>query len=77
MSQPNDMSDVIELLENSLRSAIDREEKRLLEERALLQTVYQRAVGSPYADRGPIRAAQTYTSSFISDLIPTLKKTLE
>lgn len=64
----SDMSDLIDLIETELQTALDAEEKRLLEERELLKVVYEGVTGTSFSDKTSATLASSFTAAFITDL---------
>lgn len=73
----NDMSDIVDLIGGQLRQLIEAEEKRLLEEKELLQIVYQESTGTPFSSKSATDLTSLFATTFIDELVPALSSTVE
>ena len=73
----SDIGELIDLIEDELQPALDKEEKRLVEESLLLKIIYEGMTGTAVADKTSIALATSFTASFITDLAVVVSSTVE
>jgi hypothetical protein len=67
----SDLASLVSSIENALRDALDKEEKRLIQEKTLLIDLYEQVVGD-FKEKTASDLAVAYTVSLVKDLAPDL-----
>lgn len=73
----SEIAHIVEILETQLKEALDQEELNLLEEEALLRTIYEGVSGEEFTQKAPTEKTVLFMEGFLSDFCPTLYATLE
>lgn len=72
----SDLGDLVDAIENEIKTAIEDEEKRLLEEKEFLQEIYTQVVGD-FEEKTATDLTVLYTVALVKDLAPDLYSAIE
>ena len=72
----SDLASLVSSIESALKDALDKEEKRLIEEKALLIEIYEQVVGD-FKEKTASDLAVAYTVSLVKDLAPDLYEVID
>ena len=72
----SDVADLVDAIENEIKSAIEDEEKRLLEEKELQQEIYTQVIGE-FEEKAATDLTVLYTVALVKDLAPDLYAAIE
>ena len=73
----SDIGELIDLIEGKLQPALDKEEKRLVEEALLLKLVYEGMTGTAFSDKTPTAVATAFAVQFITDVAVAVAPAVE